>query len=264
MISTKLQKRIQSLKQQRDRSTEQELLRQQQGIATLERKALIEFEEMFNTAFDAEIQSELGIEFKTERETTGLHTNVVAYAEFFLSDELEEHHAIAIHKVNSWWRIRHPDLATTERHKRRKSQEFLHVDSGYRARIKVKTEIEALLLFLHTWQQQVEENRQKLQEETHRLKEQAKRRQQEEEERRDREEALKLKNEREQAERRQQNQDRAIAIVMEDTRIKQRIEAEIREVKYRLWQWQEGATVTLTLVCHSRQKKSRNQGERGK
>jgi hypothetical protein len=36
MISKKLQTRIQSLKQQRDRATEQELLRQQQEIATSE------------------------------------------------------------------------------------------------------------------------------------------------------------------------------------------------------------------------------------
>ncbi|MDV2997425.1 MAG: hypothetical protein N4J56_007130 [Chroococcidiopsis sp. SAG 2025] len=247
MISTKLQTRIQSLEQQRDRATEQELLRQQQEIATLEQKALIEFEEKFNTVFDVEIQSELGIEFKTECETTTsqLHNNVVAYAEFFLTDELEEHHAIAIHKVNSWWRIRYPDLATTESHKRRKSQEFLHVDSGYCARIKVKTEIEALLLFLHNWQQQVEENRQKLQEETHRSKEQAKRRQQEEEERRNREEVLRLKNEREQAERWLQYLEQATAIKAEDARIRQRIAAELSEAKAQEWQWQEGLIATL-------------------
>jgi hypothetical protein len=246
MISTKLQTRIQSLKQQHDSTTEQELLRQQQEIVTLEQKALIEFEEKFNTAFDVEIQSELGIEFKIECETTFyLHNSIVAYAEFLLTDELEEHHVIAIHQVNSWWRIRYPDLAWIERHKRRESQEFLHIDSAYCSRVKAKSASEVLLLFLHGWQQLVKENAQKRQEESRRLEKLAKKRQQEEEERRNREEVLRLKNEREQAERWLQYLEQATAIKAEDARIRQRIAAELREAKSQIWQWQEGAIATL-------------------
>jgi hypothetical protein len=251
MISTKLQTRIQSLKQQHDSTTEQELLRQQQELATLEQKALVEFEEMFNNTFDVEIQSELRIEFKIDRET--LYNSVIAYAEFFLTDELEEAHAIAIHQVNSWWRIRYPDLAWSERHKRRKSQEFLHINSAYCLRVKAKSASEVLLLFLHGWQQLVKENARKHQEESRRLEELVKKRQQEKEE----QEALRLKNEREQAELQQQWEEQAIAIKTEDARIRQQIAAELSEAKSRFWQWQEGVIATLykwtwckgTYVC---------------
>lgn len=239
MISTKLQTRIQSLKQQHDSTTEQELLRQQQELATLEQKALVEFEEMFNNTFDVEIQSELRIEFKIDRET--LYNSVIAYAEFFLTDELEEAHAIAIHQVNSWWRIRYPDLAWSECHKRRESQKFLHIHSAYYLRVKAKSASEVLLLFLHGWQQLVKENAQKRQEESRRLEELAKKRQQEEEE----QETLRLKNEQEQAELQQQWEKQAIAIETEDARIRQQIAAELGEVKSQEWQWQEGASATL-------------------
>ncbi|MBD2305638.1 hypothetical protein H6G17_08920 [Chroococcidiopsis sp. FACHB-1243] len=242
MIPTKLQTRIQSLKQQRDRAMEEKALRQQQELAILSQKLLAEFSEKFNADFDPEIRSELGIELKTERVSTASQIdNVVAYAEFLLTDELEETHAVAIHQVNSWWRIRYPDLAWIERHKRRESQEFLHIDSAYCSRVKAKSASEVLLLFLHGWQQLVKENAQKRQEESRRLEELAKKRQQEEEE----QEALRLKNEREQAELQQQWEEQATAIKAEDTQIRQRIAAELSEAKSQLWQWQEGATVTL-------------------